>query len=122
MRSLFHKRDSDSSISSFFSSSLDSPAGSLQEMGPHSRHSHHGHHPHHSTDRQTTVPAAASPVAAATSTSAAAAADPSSLNDSDFEAERDPPNWRVFISQNELDKLTRKERNRQDVINGERET
>ena len=99
----------------FCSSSLDSPAGSLQEMGPHSRHSHHGGHAQTSTTASAT---AASASAAAAAAAAAAATDPSSLNDSDFEAERDPPNWRVFISQDELDKLKKKERNRQDVING----
>ena len=39
--------------------------------------------------------------------------------DSDFEADRDPPDWRVFIDKEEMDKLKPKEKKRQDVINGE---
>jgi hypothetical protein len=38
--------------------------------------------------------------------------------DSDFDTEPDPPDWRVAISQDELAKLKPKERKRQDVING----
>ena len=40
-------------------------------------------------------------------------------DDSDFEADRDPPDWRVFIDKEEMDKLKPKEKKRQDVINGE---
>ena len=38
--------------------------------------------------------------------------------DSDFEAERDPPDWRPKMSQDELARLKPKEKKRQDVING----
>ena len=38
--------------------------------------------------------------------------------DSDFEAERDPPDWRPNMNQDELARLKPKERKRQDVING----
>jgi len=38
--------------------------------------------------------------------------------DSDFDTEPDPPDWRLSISQDELAKLKPKERKRQDVING----
>ena len=39
--------------------------------------------------------------------------------DSDFETEPDPPDWRLAISQDDLARLKPKERKRQDVINGE---
>ena len=38
--------------------------------------------------------------------------------DSDFEAERDPPDWRPKMIQEELARLKPKEKKRQDVING----
>lgn len=38
--------------------------------------------------------------------------------DSDFDTEPDPPDWRVAISPEEMAKLKPKERKRQDVING----
>ena len=38
--------------------------------------------------------------------------------DSDFEAERDPPDWRPNMNQDELARLKPKEKKRQDVING----
>ena len=38
--------------------------------------------------------------------------------DSDFEAERDPPDWRPKMNQDELARLKPKEKKRQDVING----
>ena len=38
--------------------------------------------------------------------------------DSDFEAERDPPDWRPKMNQDELARLRPKEKKRQDVING----
>jgi hypothetical protein len=38
--------------------------------------------------------------------------------DSDFETEPDPPDWRLSISADDLAKLKPKERKRQDVING----
>ena len=39
--------------------------------------------------------------------------------DSDFETEPDPPDWRHSINQEELAKLNPREKQRQDVINGE---
>ena len=39
-------------------------------------------------------------------------------DDSDFEAERDPPDWRPRMDQDDLAKLKPKEKKRQDVING----
>ena len=38
--------------------------------------------------------------------------------DSDFDTEPDPPDWRLSISQDDLAKLKARERKRQDVING----
>lgn len=38
--------------------------------------------------------------------------------DSDFETEVDPPDWRLSLSPDELEKLKPKEKKRQDVING----
>ena len=40
--------------------------------------------------------------------------------DSDFETEPDPPDWRLSISADDLAKLKPKERKRQDVINGKK--
>ena len=39
--------------------------------------------------------------------------------DSDFETEPDPPDWRHSINQEELAQLNPREKQRQDVINGE---
>ena len=39
--------------------------------------------------------------------------------DSDFETEPDPPDWRHSINQDELAQLNPREKQRQDVINGE---
>ena len=39
--------------------------------------------------------------------------------DSDFEAERDAPDWRPKMNQEKLNRLKPKELKRQDVINGE---
>ena len=39
--------------------------------------------------------------------------------DSDFETEPDPPDWRHTINQEELAQLNPREKQRQDVINGE---
>ena len=39
--------------------------------------------------------------------------------DSDFETEPDPPDWRHTINQDELAQLNPREKQRQDVINGE---
>ena len=43
---------------------------------------------------------------------------PETYWDSDFEAERDPPDWRPKMNQDELAHLKPKEKKRQDVING----
>ncbi len=39
--------------------------------------------------------------------------------DSDFETEVDPPDWRLSLSPEDLENLKPKEKKRQDVINGE---
>ena len=75
----------------------------MQEMAPHIRPGVH------QTPTSSAAPSGAS---------SAANQDPSTYWDSDFEADRDPPDWRVFMSQEELGKLKQKERKRQDVING----
>ena len=74
-----------------YSSSLDSPATSMQDM------------------------------AGGRSSEAATVASSqlSQINwDSDFETEPDPPDWRHSINQEELNQLNPREKKRQDVING----
>ena len=91
------------------SSSLDSPATSMQDMaGGRARE------------------AATSSLGAAADSSVASSLVPSSQFpstqsywDSDFETEPDPPDWRHSINQEELAQLNPREKQRQDVINGE---
>lgn len=84
-------------------SSLDSPATSMQDMA--GRPSASG-----ST-------AAASEFSATTSSTSVSQFNTQSYWDSDFETEPDPPDWRLAIHQEELNKLNPRERKRQDVIN-----
>mgnify|MGYP001424323818 FL=1 len=62
--------------------------------------------------------AAASEFSATTSTTSVSQFNTQSYWDSDFETEPDPPDWRLAIHQEELNKLNPRERKRQDVING----
>ena len=62
--------------------------------------------------------AAASEFSATTSSTSVSQFNTQSYWDSDFETEPDPPDWRLAIHQEELNKLNPRERKRQDVING----
>ena len=103
---------------SFFSSSLDSPAGSTQEMT-------HGRQPPvvqavapASVGSLSTLTTNASSITLSASSETSSQFQQQTYEDSDFDTEPDPPDWRLSISQEELALLKPKERKRQDVING----
>ncbi len=93
----------------FCSSSLDSPATSMQDMAS------SGGRSNEITAASTTTVGGAS----FHSSSASQFGQTQSYWDSDFETEPDPPDWRHSINQEELNQLNPREKKRQDVINGE---
>ena len=103
----------------YFSSSLDSPAGSTQEMT-------HGRAVAGVQQQSSVVPSSVGSLSTLTtnvSSTTLSGSDNAShfgqtYEDSDFETEPDPPDWRLAISQDDLARLKPKERKRQDVING----
>ena len=92
------------------SSSLDSPATSMQDMaGGRAREA----------ATSSLGGGESSSVASGQLTSSSQFPSTQSYWDSDFETEPDPPDWRHSINQEELAQLNPREKQRQDVINGE---
>jgi len=101
---------------------VDSPAGGSQEMVTASTSSFRSPsslatastslHEAHSSVSAAAQPLTASPVTVLTTTSLAD-------DDSDFETEPDPRDWRLSLGAEQRESLSKKEAKRQDVINGE---
>ncbi len=93
---------------------MDSPAGS-QEIPGGFRGAHHAAHAaaaasdHHHHHHVTAAAAASSPVMVV--------APPD--EDSDFETEPDPADWRPLLAPEQRDRVSKREAKRQDIINGE---
>ena len=100
-----------SSLDKNCSSSLDSPATSMQTLA--------SGRPEAATSSLGVSGGDNSSLASSQLTSTSQFPSTQSYWDSDFETEPDPPDWRHSINQEELAQLNPREKQRQDVINGE---